>query len=202
MGINLQHSISHYETKGVERLQINLEGRFMILKSHEEYPCQSLEISPEEVSLRAPIAAMPGERVALYLSELGRLPGVVLRQTETGFEMGLHLTPKKREELARQLIISKADRSMRRGRRGRYDRILPLLALTVLRPPRGEAFVARIKSLSPSDVAIETDHPIALGAELTIGNTPAKVVRLLDNGFACEFIRHFRPGEIDETTRL
>lgn len=202
MGVNLLHSISHFETDLLQRVQIAFEGRYMLLKSNEEYPCRTFDISPGEVSLFAPVAAMPGEKVVLYLNELGRLAGAVTRETEAGFEMTLQLSPRRRDRLADQLAWY-ADRStLSVEDRRRHDRIVPLMDLTVLRLMRGDEHIVRIRSLSLSGVAIETDHIIPLGAEVVVGNTPAKVVRIAEDGVACEFVKHFRPGEIDETTRL
>lgn len=202
MGVNLLHSIDHFETDRLKRVQITFQGRYMLLKSNEEYPCRTFEISTSEVSLFAPVVAMPGEKVVLYLNELGRFTGSVLNQTETGFEMSLQLTPKKRDRLADQLTWYANRSTMDIEDRRRHDRIVPLMDLTVLRLTRGDEHIVRIRSLSLSGVAIETDHIIPMGAEVMVGNTPAKVVRILDDGVACEFVRHFRPGEIDETTRL
>lgn len=202
MGVNLLHSITHFEAERFHRVQITLHGRYMLLKSSEEYPCRTYEMSPGEASLFAPVAAMAGERVVLYLNELGRFTGVVMRGTERGFEMSLHLTPKKRDRLADQLTWYTNRAMVGVEERRRHDRVVPLMDLTVLRLPRGNEHIVRIRSLSVSGVAIETDHFVPVGAEVVVGNTPAKVVRILEDGVACEFVTHFRPGEIDETTRL
>ena len=163
---------------------------------------QTFEISPGEVSLFAPVIAMPGEKVVLYLNELGRFAGAITRQTESGFEMNLQLTPKKRDRLADQLTWYANRSVMDLEERRRHDRVVPLMDLTVLRLTRGDEHVVRIRSLSLSGVALETDHIIPMGAEVIVGNTPAKVVRINEDGVACEFVKHFRPGQIDETTRL
>jgi hypothetical protein len=202
MGVNLLHSISHFDTERFHRVPLSLQGRYMLLRTNEEYPCQTFEMSPGDVSLFAPVAAMAGERVVLYLSELGRFTGVALRPTEQGFEMNLQLTPKKRDRLADQLTWYANRSSLDVQERRRHDRIVPLMDLTVLRLPRGDEHIVRIRSLSLSGVAIETDRFIPLGAEVVVGNTPATVVRVTEDGVACEFLKHFRPGEIDETTRL
>ncbi|QGM99549.1 PilZ domain-containing protein [Methylocystis parvus] len=202
MGVNLLHSINYFKTDRLQRVQIAFQGRYMLLKSNEEYSCRTFEMSPGEVSLFAPVVAMPGERVVLYLNELGRFTGAITRHTETGFEMSLQLTPKKRDRLADQLTWYANRSALDVEDRRRHDRVVPLMDLTVLRLTRGDEHIVRIRTLSLSGVAIETDHIIPLGAEVTVGNTPAKVVRILDDGVACEFVRHFRPGEIDETTRL
>jgi hypothetical protein len=202
MGVNLLHSINHFEADRFHRVPLALQGRYMLLKSSEEYPCRTFEMSPGEVSLFAPVAAIAGEKVVLYLNELGRFTGSALRSTEQGFEMSLQLTPKKRDRLADQLTWYANRSSLDVEERRRHDRVVPLMDLTVLRLTRGDEHIVRIRSLSLSGVALETDHFIPMGAEVVVGNTPARVVRILEDGVACEFVKHFRPGEIDETTRL
>ena len=200
MGIQHQH-FSYFEADTQQRLQITFEGRYMLLKSNEEYPCRTIEISSHSAQLFAPVAILPGEKVALCLNELGRFAGVVLQTTPDGFDMRFHLMPKKRERLARQLEWY-ANRSPAYND-GRHDRVvIPFMDLTVLRLTCGEEQIVRIKSLSNSGVLLEADRAIPIGAEVAIGNTPAKVVGVVDDGVACEFLRPFRPGEIDETTRL
>ncbi|HEY8161879.1 MAG: PilZ domain-containing protein [Methylocystis sp.] len=201
MRSNLRHSINHFEMDFAHRAPVEFRGRFTLLKSHEQYPCRTLEMSSLEVCLSAPVVAAPGERVVLFLDELGRLPGTVLRATQTGFDMALQLTPKKRESIADQLAP--------RGRRSRAakqpdadERIVPLMDLTVLRLTNGDEHLVRIKSLSLSGVALRTPHALPLGEEVTIGNARAKVVRSFDDGVVCEFVSPFFPGEINETTRL
>lgn len=202
MGVYLLQSIDHFEDARFQRVQISLEGRYMLLKSSEEYPCRTYEMSPGGVYLFAPVAPLPGEKIVLYLNELGRFTGTALQTKNMGFEMDLQLTPKKRDRLADQLTwyANRSSLEMRDARR--HDRIVPLMDLSVLKLPRGDEHIVRIRSLSLSGVSIETDHFVPMGAEVVIGSTPAKVVRILEDGIACEFVKHFRPGEIDETTRL
>ncbi len=202
MGVHLLQSIDHFKNTGILRVQLSLEGRYMLLKTSEEYPCRTFEMSTSGVHLFAPVVPMPGEKVVLYLNELGRFTGAAMQIRHMGFEMDLQLTPKKRDRLADQLtwFANRSALDIQDSRR--HDRIVPLMDLSVLRLPHGDEHIVRIRSLSLSGVSIETDHFVPLGAEVVVGNTPAKVVRIFDDGIACEFVKQFRAGEIDETTRL
>ncbi len=57
---------------------MKIYGRFM-LEDLSEHPCQVLDISPGDVSLRAEYAGAPGEKIIAYLDHIGRLEGVVTR---------------------------------------------------------------------------------------------------------------------------
>lgn len=184
-----------------KRVRLSLEGRYMLVGSTDEHACTTLEMSPVDVALCAPVSASPNSKVVLYLKQLGRFTGTILRTTDVGFDMRLELTQQKADKLATQLAWWETREAQGGDKRG-SDRIVPLKDITILRLPRGAECVARVRSISLSGAEIQTDYPIAMGEEIIIGQTPAKVVRLSEDGVACEFLRHFQPGELDESTRL
>jgi hypothetical protein len=185
-----------------KRVRLAFEGRYMFVGSAEEYACATYEISPAEIALFAPVSAAPGTNVILYLKELGRFSGPVVRTTEIGFLMALKLTPQRRDKLAGMLAWRNNLAAMEVEERRSRVRFAPLHEITILRLAKGRECVARILSLSLSGAEIETEEPISVGSDIMIGATPATVVRLSDTGFGCQFLREFSPGEIDETTRL
>jgi hypothetical protein len=190
------------EKRLFHRVQVSLEGRYMSLRSCEEFPCVTYEISPGDASIFAAVPPWPGDKVVLYLRDLGRFTGCALRSTEQGFEMSLQLTQKKQDRLADQLTWY-ANRSLfDLPERRRHDRLVPLMELVELRLISGETHIVRIRNLSLSGVAIETDLVVPFGEDVFIGRKAAKVVRIEENGFACQFHKRFMPGDIDETTRL
>lgn len=201
MGVNLLQSIRHFSSNSHPRVQVSLRGRYM-LKSNEEYPCHTFEMSVGDISIFAPVKAMPGEKVVLYLNELGRFVGTATEATECGFEMMFNLSPKKRDRLADQLTWFANRFALELADQRRHERFTPLMELAVLRLSAYEEHIVRIQSLSLSGAAILTDERPDVGVRVLIGRTPATVVRHFGDGIACEFVRHFRPGEIDETTRL
>lgn len=201
MGVNLLHSIRHFSSNARPRVQVSLRGRYM-LKSNEEYPCHTFEMSVSDISLFAPVKALPGEKVVLYLNELGRFVGACTLSTECGFEMTFNMSSKKRDRLADQLTWLANRFALELDDQRRHERFTPLLELAVLRLNAYEEHIVRVQSLSLSGAAILTDERPKIGARILIGRTPATVVRHFEDGIACEFVRHFRPGEIDETTRL
>jgi hypothetical protein len=50
-----------------------------------EYPCQTLNLSAGGVALFAPAPGRPGDRIALYIDQIGRLEGGILRVSRCGF---------------------------------------------------------------------------------------------------------------------
>jgi PilZ domain len=196
-----QPKISQFEACRFQRVAVSLHGRYM-LRSRHEYPCRTFEMSPGDVLLYAPVKAVVGEQVVLYLDALGRFTGVALQETQTGFEMAVQLSQKKRDRLADQLTWFANRHALDLPEKRRHERFVPLMQLTVMRLPFGQEHFVKISSLSLSGVAIETDFVPAIGTRLAIGSTPATVVRHFEDGIACEFVTQFKVGEIDESVRL
>lgn len=76
-----------------------MAGRYM-LESKQEFPCQTVDMSPGGLRVAAPVNGEIGERVVFYFEEFGRLEGLVARITSDGFAVEMTLAPNKRERLA------------------------------------------------------------------------------------------------------
>ncbi len=189
------------EKRRFQRVPVKLFGRYM-LESRREYPCQTVEMSPGDMSLFAPMRAEIGEKVVVYLDEAGRFAGVAVGQTDVGFTMAFTLPPMKRDKLADQLTWFANRHAISLQEDRRHDRIVPLMQRTLLRLPEGQEVIAKINDISLSGVGIETDSRPPLGARVLIGSTPAKIVRYFEGGIGAEFEKPFNPGDIDESTRL
>ncbi len=189
------------EFRRFQRVPVILFGRYM-LESRREFPCQTIEMSPGDMSLFAPVKAEAGEKVIVYLDQLGRFAGVATRQTESGFALEMNMPPAKRDKLADQLTWFANRHSCSLPEDRRHERIVPLMQRTLLRLPDGQEIIAKIRDISLSGVGIETDARPEAGEHVVIGSTPAIVVRHFEGGIGAEFNTPFAPGELDESTRL
>ncbi len=90
------------ERRRFQRVQVNLLGRYM-LANRQEYPCQTIDMSPGSASLSAPVRGAVGERIIVYLEHIGRVEGEVTRHLPHGFAMTIHAAPHKRDKMASQL---------------------------------------------------------------------------------------------------
>jgi hypothetical protein len=189
------------EQRRFQRVPVKLFGRYM-LESRRELPCQTVDMSPGDMTLFAPVKAQIGEQVVVYLDESGRFACVAMRHTETGFALVMNLSPMKRDKLADQLtwFANRNTCNLREVRR--HDRIVPLMQRTLLRLPDGQEIIAKILDVSLSGSGIETDLRPAPGAHVVVGSTPAIVVRHFQGGIGVEFEMPFKPGVLDESTRL
>ena len=76
------------ERRRHQRVAVVLLGRYM-LADRQEYPCQSMDMSPGGLALVAPVLGQIGERVVCYLEQIGRVEGTIARYSEA-FQAGLH----------------------------------------------------------------------------------------------------------------
>jgi len=201
MTLPLQILIEQVEGRRFQRVPVVLFGRYM-LESKMEYPCQTIEMSPGDILLFAPVKASIGEKVVVYLDELGRFAGTAERITPTGFAIAMNLPLLKRDKLADQLTWFATRNTLGLPEDRRHERIVPLMSRAIMRLEDKREFIVKILDISISGVGVATDTIPPLGAQVVLGSTPATVVRHFPGGFAGEFKKPFAPGAIDELTRL
>ncbi len=186
------------ERRRHQRVKVNLLGRYMLEDRHE-YPCQVVNMSPGGMLLVAPIIGKPGERVIAYVDHLGRLEGQIARTVENGFAMTISATTRKRDKLAAQLTWLANREILNLPEDRRHGRFVPRNPIARLILPNGTNVTVRVIDLSASGtaVSIAPDLRPAVGAAVTIGKTPGRVVRHIENGFAIEFTRLQHPDSVE-----
>ena len=185
------------ERRRFQRVAVDLLGRYM-LADRREFPCQVSNMSPGGMALVAPVSGKPGERVIAYVDHVGRLEGVIARQLPNGFAMTIAATPRKRDKLAAQLTWLANRHVLGLPEDRRHGRMTPRNPSARLIMPNGVNLAVRVVDISQSGAAIATDHRPEIGAAITIGKTPARVVRHLEDGFALEFVRLQHPDFVED----
>lgn len=182
-------------------MKVVLLGRYM-LPNRMEYPCQSIDISPGGLNLAAPAKAAPGDRVIVYLEHLGRIEGVAVRTTMEGFAMTITATSRKREKFTAQLtwLANREELGLPEDRR--HERIVPRNPRSVLALADGQEHVVRVIDISLSGAAFSTDLDLPMNAQVRIGQTPARIVRRFDGGYAAEFRFPLSADLLDENLEL
>ena len=176
------------ERRRFQRVRVNLLGRY-VLPDRREFPCQVIDLSPGGMALIAPIVAELGDRVIAYVDHIGRLEGIVTRHLANGFAMTVTATARKRDKLAAQLTWLANRHILGLPEDRRHNRVTPRNPTTRLILPNGSSAVVRITDISQSGAAIRSEHRPEVASPVTIGKTPARVIRHLDDGFAVEFLR-------------
>jgi hypothetical protein len=179
------------------RVQVKVLGRYM-LSDRTEYPCQTLNMSPGGIALFAPVKGDVGERVVLYLDEIGRLEGQIVRMLPEGFAVRLNLPAAKREKLADQLtwLANQKDLGLPEDRR--HERLEPINKVTTMTTADGLTIAVKVVDVSISGAMIESEIIPEKGAIVTIGSTRGRVLREKGAGFAMEFVRLLPAESFDE----
>ena len=190
------------ERRRFNRVNVALLGRYM-LANHQEYPCQTVDVSPGDASIIAPVRGAVGERVVIYLEHLGRNEGKITRHMAMGFAVRISAPTRKRDKIASQLtwLANRAELGLPEDRR--HERIVPrMMGVVVKREGRSEEIQARLIDISMSGAALILENRIPIGTSVCLGRTPCKVVRHFQGGIAVEFLRALSPDKFDENIVL
>jgi hypothetical protein len=185
------------ERRRHRRVPVALLGRYM-LANRQEYPCQTVDMSPGGVQVTAPVKGGVGERVVLYLEHIGRLEGEVARHLDCGFAMTIAATPRKRDKIASQLTWLANRDALGLPEDRRHERVVPRTPMTVLRVESGREFPAQLIDISLSGAALSIENKPPLQAPVVVGRTPGRVVRHFQGGIAVEFLLSLSPDRFDE----
>jgi len=187
------------ERRRHQRVKVNLLGRYM-LADRREYPCQVIDMSPGGMALAAPVLGALGERVIAYVDHLGRLEGKIARMIDNGFAMTISATSRKRDKLAAQLTWLANRQILNLPEDRRHGRFTPKNQMGRLILPNGTNITVRVIDVSASGAAISINPDLrpAIGSAVTIGKTPGRVVRHIEDGFAIEFMRLQHSDSIED----
>jgi hypothetical protein len=191
---------SAQERRRFQRVKVHLLGRYM-LPDRREFPCQIINMSPGGLALLAPGIGNVGDRVIAYLDHIGRVEGKITRIIDNGFAMTVGATARKRDKLAAQLTWLANRHILDLPEDRRHGRVVPRNPMARLILPNGVNIACRVidVSLSGAAIAVPPSQLPPVGAAITIGKTPGRVVRHIDDGFAIEFTRLLHPDFLEES---
>ena len=176
------------ERRAHERVSVSLFGR-ALLPLGIEIPVQATDISPGDLAVCAAMSPEPGERVIVYLDEIGRVEGDCVRAFDGGFAMTLEASARRRERLSAQIAWVKANHEFGVENARKHDRYVPREQNSRLQLTDGRSYPVRIIDLSLSGAAIALDVCPAIGAVVELAGLEGRVVRHFDGGIAIEFER-------------
>ena len=183
------------------RVPVALLGRYM-LPNRQEYPCQTVNMSPGGVLFVAPVRGAVGDRIIAYLEDIGRIEGEIARHAPDGFAMAISATVRKRDKLAAQLTWLANRGALGLPEDRGHERIVPRQLTTIMRLPSGRELAVRLIDVSRSGAAVSMEKPLDIGASVVLGRTPGKVVRHFQGGIAVEFTLPISPDRFDENIKL
>lgn len=168
------------------RISVRLGARFL-LPDGTEHAGELVDMSAGGVAIESAVRPELGANVVIYIDQIGRVEGCVVRQHEAGFAVLISATALKRERIVEALTVA-ANREQLGGEDlRRHDRVASG-EVTQLHLPDGRTIECRILDLSLSGVSLEIHPAPAIGTEVHVGKMKGRVVRLHDHGIGIEFI--------------
>jgi PilZ domain len=200
-GAAVQSTSRAFDRRRHRRVPLVMLGRYM-LASRQEYPCQSVDISPGGLALITPVRGLIGERIVIYLETIGRIEGQIVRHTEHGLALAMTATIRKRDKLASQLTWLCNRQSLGLPEDRRHERIAPRHAAVAVKLADARETTGRLIDISLSGAALTLGQQPALGSAITLGRTSGRVVRHFEGGIAVEFRMPLSPDRFDENLVL
>lgn len=191
--------MSEDERRRYRRVDLSIKAR--VLKANgEEEPCLVVNISAGGALLKAVNPPAAGEHVVLYIDEVGRHEGQVIRSAKHFFAVDYRGRRAKTKRTADNLTQTLNNRQMKLDRRNspRIRQDQP----TVLTLESGESIACEILDISLTGASIAIDPRPDLGVKVTVGRMVGKVVRRHEKGVGIVFVGPAgKMEEIIEKTR-
>jgi hypothetical protein len=189
------------ERRRFRRVNINVTGRLYIPATEEEALCTVQDISPGDVALRCDLKQEPTGRAVIYLDNLGRFEGPIIRAANGGFVMTFSCSLQKREKLADQLTLEVNRHLLGDSDLRRYDRVEAVSgSYTHFTRSTGEQIRCEVLDLSLTGVSVRTEHRPPVGEHILIGHRAGRVARHHADGMGIEFLGlSFAPGSETDT---
>jgi hypothetical protein len=172
------------ERRRHKRVGIALKAR--VLKANgEEEPCLVVNVSAGGALLKAVTPPQAGEKVVVYIDDVGRYEGHVIRSAKHHFAVDYRSRRAKTKRAADSLTYALNTPHMRIDRRAnpRIRSDEP----TILTLESGETIACEILDISLTGASIAVEPKPPLGAYVTVGRTSAKVVRRHEKGVGVVF---------------
>lgn len=189
------------ERRRFERFELALPGRCM-LYDRLEYPCWTIDVSPAGVGIIGLHKGDIGERIVAYISQIGRIEGMIARRLAKGFALEIQAPALKREKLAQRIAWLVKRETIGAPDERRHERISPENQQTKLRTPDGREYLAELIDVSVPGAALNVDAAPPIGSPVTIGRTSARVVRHFPGGIAVSFNDQLPVQVVDEDAKL
>ncbi|AEQ53002.1 PilZ domain-containing protein [Pelagibacterium halotolerans] len=176
------------------RFLTNMPGRYRLEKwdgAERKIPyfaCRVQRISPVTMFLSAPIGGNVNDWVTAHFEEFGVLRGQITRPLGFGFAMSLEMSQEERERLASHVLWLEKHKNFEVSEHRRYRRITPKNPQSTLIVADGSMIDCFVIDMSMTGAAVSADLDVEIGMPMALGTVVGRVVRMLDPGFAIEFL--------------
>jgi hypothetical protein len=154
----------------------------------EEFQANTVDVCAGGLRINLARPLSEGERLVLYIDDIGRVEGVVSRiLREVGYAIEFRVPPRKRDKIADQLtwLINK-DRLGLTDERESERRLAGGMVIATY--SNGVSVSCAVVDVSIFGVALRTGGPRPMvGDRVTVGERSGTCVRYIEGGFAVDF---------------
>lgn len=183
-----QNALPHADRRAFERVPLSIFGRCM-LSNKLEIPCQTIDVSAGGMAAISAHTPTIGENVVVYLDNIGRIEGPIVRLFEGGFAMSFDLSYRAREKMIGKIAWCRENALFGKDNLREQDRAAPRQPISEMRMEDGRTYTIEIIDISLSGAAIRSPVRPAFGTRVTLGGMHAQIVRHFDDGIALEFVQ-------------
>jgi PilZ domain-containing protein len=177
------------ERRRFRRVNVTVTGRLYIPATQEEAICTVKDISPGDAQLLCELKQEPKGRAVIYLDQLGRFEGPIVRAKNGGFVMTFSCSLQKREKLADLLTLEMNRHMLSEADLRRYDRVEAAAgSFTHFTRSTGEQIRCEVLDLSLTGVSVRTELRPPVGEHILIGHRAGRVARHHADGIGIEFL--------------
>jgi hypothetical protein len=179
------HAIQLSEKRRHKRVELVLPARFM-LPDRSEHQATVLNMSVSGIALASDQRPPKGTSVIVYVKEIGRLEGMVVRHIAKGFAAVFDVKQVQRDRLVEKLTVHMnrahfQDLDVREHSRIASDEEAKLILQD------GSVVACRVLDMSFGGVSLATNVFPPLGDSVMIGRMRGRVVRHHDYGIGVAF---------------
>jgi hypothetical protein len=153
------------------------------------FACRTTRVSPFRMSVEVPVVGKLGHRLTSYFPDLGKFDGIISEIVPGGILLELEMSASMRKNFADQLTwLEKKQKQPGLRDLRKHERTVPENPHSTLVFADGGIHQCFIIDVSASGAAVSAEVQPPIGMPLAIGCCIGRVVRLLPNGFAVQFV--------------
>ena len=193
------------EHPSIPRAAIGMRGNYQIEGWRDaegnvrQFECTILKVSPQAISLSAPVTGSVGKWVVVQFEHLGKLEGPIIQIQKQSLILKIFGTNEDRARLASKLAwITNAQKTQGR----RHPRFVPVNPESIVAFPGTPPSPCDVIDYSVSGAAVYAEAAPAVGSLAKIGNVMGRVVRVFGGGFAVCFVTLQDPHAVESALLL
>lgn len=185
----LEFRASHPRERSVERLELDLIGRYQVGDGNE-FPCEAPEVSPLGLSLKGPKIGRLGDHCLANIDSVGIVEGVVVMAQSQAFVVGVVAPPRRIHRLAERLSWRLRRNEEEVPERRASERVEMDSAEGRLETATGQSYAARIFDVSEGGAALHLGSTALyfwIDQPVRFEGRAAKVLRYFPGGIVIKY---------------